>query len=56
MQCIKESSTLRMSPEKKKPSPRIVTRIGTEDNEIKNYLKWRKNLKPIDKYQPFDPF
>ena len=30
MQCIKESSTLRVSPKKEKPSPRIVYRYGKE--------------------------
>jgi len=39
MQCIKESSTLRVSPKEEKPSPRIVYRYGKQDNEIKGF--WR---------------
>ena len=42
MQCIKESSTLRVSPKKLKSSPRIVFSYGDQDNEIKTFLKWRK--------------
>jgi hypothetical protein len=45
MQCIKESSTLRVSPKKAKASPRIVFRFGNQDNEITNFLKYRKLVK-----------
>jgi len=41
MQCIKESSTLRVSPKKEKPSPRIIFSFGKQDNEIKKFLKYR---------------
>lgn len=47
MQCIKESSTLRVSAKKEKPSPRIVFRYGKQDKEIKNFLKYRKFVKKI---------
>jgi hypothetical protein len=49
MQCIKESSTLRVSKKKEKPSPRIVFRFGKQDNEVKNFLLLRKIIKRIDK-------
>ena len=45
MQCIKESSTLRVSSKKDKSSPRIVFRYSKQDNEIKNFLKYRKFVK-----------
>jgi len=45
MQCIKESSTLRLSPKKEKSSPRIVFRFGNQDNETTNFLKYRKLVK-----------
>lgn len=38
MQCTKESSALRMSPKKEKPTPRIVFHYGKQDKEIKNFL------------------
>lgn len=47
MQCIKEASTLRMSPKKEKPMPRIVFRFGRQDLKIKNFLKQRKLIKRI---------
>jgi hypothetical protein len=49
MQCIKESSTLRVSKKKEKPSPRIVFRHGKQNHEIKRYLEWRRHIKRIDK-------
>lgn len=49
MQCIKEGSTLRVSPKKDKPSPRIVCRHGMHDKEIKNFLVNRKLVKNIIK-------
>jgi len=45
MQCIKESSTLRVSPKKDKLAPRIVFCYGKQDNEIKKFLKYRKLVK-----------
>ena len=44
MQCIKESSTLRVSPKKEKLSPRVVFRNGIQDIEIKIFLAWRKRI------------
>jgi hypothetical protein len=35
LQCIKKESTLRVSPKRKKPSPRIVYRFGKRDEEIR---------------------
>lgn len=49
MQCIKEASTLRVSPEGNKPSPRIVFRYGKQDKEIRNYLKYRRRIKNMIK-------
>lgn len=49
MQCIKESSTLRVSPKKEKPSPRIVYRGGKQDDQIKSYLAHRRRIKRIMK-------
>jgi len=49
MQCIKESSTLRVTSKKQKTSPRIVYRCGKQENQIQKYLKWRRFIKKIDK-------
>lgn len=45
MQCIKEASTLRVSPKGDKLSPRIVYRCGEEDIEIRNFLHYRRKIK-----------
>ena len=42
MQCIKESSTLRVSPKKGKPAPVVVNREGRQDREIAEFLEYRK--------------
>jgi hypothetical protein len=42
MQCIKELSTLRISPKGDKLIPRIILKYGEQDNGIKNFLKYRK--------------
>jgi len=47
MQCIKEGSTLRVSPKREKPSPRIVFRHGKEEDQVKNFLKYRELTKNI---------
>lgn len=47
LQCIKKGSTLRVSPKKQKPSPRMVYRFGKEDTQIKNFLDYRKLIKKI---------
>ena len=47
MQCIKESSTLRISPKGRKSSPKIVRRYGRQDGQIRNFLQYRKLIKKI---------
>ena len=47
MQCIKESSTLRVSPKKQKPSPRIVFRYGKQEKQIQTFLQYRRLVKNI---------
>jgi hypothetical protein len=43
-QCIKESSTLRVGRKGRKGVPKIVFRYGTQNNEIKTFLQYRKSL------------
>lgn len=45
MQCIKEESTLRVSPKRQKLSPRIVFRYGKQDGEIEEFLCYRRRIK-----------
>ena len=47
MQCIKESSTVRLSPKGDKPTPRIVYHHGKQTGEIQNYLQYRSLVKKI---------
>lgn len=47
LQCIKGSSTLRVSPKGAKPSPRIVFRDGKQDKEVRNFLQHRRRIKNI---------
>jgi hypothetical protein len=47
MQCIKEGSTLRVSPKGDKPSPRIVYRHGKQDKQIRKVLENRRFIKVI---------
>ena len=47
MQCIKHASTLRVSAKKRKPSPRIVYRYGKQDKQIRNFLRYRRQIKSI---------
>jgi hypothetical protein len=49
MQCIKESSTLRFSPKIDKPSPKIVYRYGSQNNQIKELLATRRIILNIVK-------
>jgi len=49
MQCIKQSSTLKISPKREKQSPRIVFRYGKQDQQIFNYIKMRTFTKKIIK-------
>jgi len=45
MQCIKESSTLRVSSKGEKPSPRIVYRYDEQDDAIETFLRHRRMVK-----------
>ena len=47
MQCIKEGSTLRVSPKHGKAAPRIVFRYGKENDQIESFLKHRREVKNI---------
>lgn len=47
MQCIKEGSTLRISPKMNKPAPRIVYRYGKQEKQIREFLVSRKLIKDI---------
>lgn len=49
MQDIKESSTLRFSPKIDKPSPKIVYRYGSQNNQIKELLETRRIILNIAK-------
>lgn len=49
LQCIKQSSTLRISDKNEKPSPRIVYRYGKQDDQIQSFLEYRKLIKRIIK-------
>lgn len=42
MQCIKESSTLRLSPKIDKPIPKVVFCYGSQDRQIKRFLETRE--------------
>ena len=47
MQCIKRSSTVRISGKKEKPSPRIVYRFDKQDKQIRDFLRFRRAVKEI---------
>jgi len=47
MQCIKGASTLRVSPKRDKPVPRVVFRYGSQDNQIAEFLAYRKIVRNI---------
>ena len=49
MQCIKKSSTLRVSRKREKPSPRIVFRSGKQEKQVKEFMKTRRIIKKIVK-------
>jgi hypothetical protein len=49
MQCIKKSSTLRVSRKREKPSPRIVYRLGKQEKQVKDYMKARRLIMKIVK-------
>jgi hypothetical protein len=47
MQCIKGASTLRVSPKREKPAPRIVYRYGQQADQIHAFLRYRYTIKCI---------
>jgi hypothetical protein len=47
LQCIKKEPTLRVSPKKNKPSPRIVFRYGSQNGQIKSFLAYSVMSKRI---------
>jgi hypothetical protein len=47
MQCIKQGSTLRLSPKGGNPSPRIVYKFGKQDKKILDFLSFRRHTKEI---------
>jgi len=47
LQCIKGGSTLRVSPKKEKPSPRIVFRYGEQGHQVKVFESHRKLIRGI---------
>jgi hypothetical protein len=49
MQLIKESSTLRVGAKGRSGSPRIVNCEGSQDNEIKNFLDYRRKIEKMVK-------
>jgi hypothetical protein len=49
MQCIKGCSTLRVSFKREKPSPRIVFRFGKQEEQVKDFLRTRIQVKNIIK-------
>lgn len=49
MQCIKRSSTLRVSSKQEKASPRIVFGEGRQDQETASFKRWRKLIKKAEK-------
>jgi hypothetical protein len=42
MQCIKRTSTVRLSHRGKKPSPEVVFRYGSQDGQIRRFLDTRR--------------
>ena len=47
MQCIKMGSTLRVIPNKDKPSPRVVYKFCCQDHAVKDFLAYRQLIKRI---------
>jgi len=56
MQCIKEGSTLRVSPKKQKPCPRVVYHDGKQDGQICAFLLKRKEIWNIMRKMETLPF
>ncbi len=47
MRCIKMKSTLRIGQKNEKKSPRIVKRVGDQDEQIQEFIKIRNEVKYI---------
>jgi hypothetical protein len=47
MQCIKKSSTLRISGKGRKKPPKIIYRYGEQNSMIRNYLKTRREIRNV---------
>jgi len=47
LQCIKQGSTLRVSPKREKPAPRVVYRYGMQGEQVRDFLNYRKLLRSI---------
>jgi len=47
MQCIKMKSTLCVGPKNEKKSPRIVKRVGDQDEQIQEFIEIRNRVKKI---------
>ena len=47
MQCIKMKSTLRKGPKNEKKSPRIVKRVGDQEEQIQEFIEIRNEVKHI---------
>jgi len=47
MQCIKQGSTLRISPKKDKPCPRVVSSYGSLNHQVEEFLVSRRVVKGI---------
>ena len=47
MQCIKMKSTIRVGPKGEKTSPRIVKRVGDQDEQIQTFIEIRNRVKNI---------
>jgi len=55
MQCIKGSSTLRVSEKQEKTSPRVVFRHGRHDKQINGFLEFRVVIKGIERKLSKEP-
>jgi len=49
MQCIKQASTLRLSPKKDKQPPRMVYRHGKQSQQIREFLQYQRLVQTMIK-------
>jgi hypothetical protein len=47
MQCIKGCSTLRVSPKREKPPPRVVCKCGEQNENVKDFLRNKRIVKKM---------